>query len=146
MVEVDEEMKAVFSVVQVAGHVQRHMAETLKPFGLTPVKLNCLRIIKYIGGPKGITPQELGKRQRIDKGNVTHLLDKLERRGWVIRLRDGPDRRWRLVKLTPQGEQLLDQVRPVYDETIRRLTSVLPEVRQRELAGILKEWRDVLEG
>jgi len=146
MIEVDEETKLLLDAMWVANYAQRCVAKVLKPFGLTPARLNYLMVIQQTGWPEGISQQEIGKRLLIDKSNVTNDVDFLEGKWWVVRTRGIRDLRWRLVKMTPQGDQLLGQVRPVHEEVIQQLTGGIPERFRRELAEILKEWRDALEG
>ncbi len=138
----DSSAEILYGAVWLADHAQRRVAQVLKPFHLTPVKLNYLMVIKHIGGAEGIAPLEIGKRLLIDTGNVTHYLDSLERRGWVIRLKGGPDLRWRLVKMTPKGDKLLDEVWPVYSVLIRKLASAFPAGSRQQLVQALSRCRD----
>ncbi len=132
----------LYGMVWLADYAQRRVAQVLKPFHLTPVKLNYLMIVKHIGGPEGIAPQEITKRLLMDTGNVTHYLDSLERQGWVIRLKGSPDPRRRLVKMTPKGDQLLEEVWPVYSVLIEKLASAFPAHSKQQLVQAFNRCRD----
>ena len=136
--------EVLYGVVWLADYAQRRVAEALKPFHLTPAKLNYLMVIKHIGRSEGISPQEITKRLLIDTGNVTHYLDSLERRGWVIRLREGPDLRWRSVKMTPKGDKLLDDVWPIYSALIEELACAFPRSSKQQLVRALSRCRENL--
>lgn len=137
--------EALYGVVWIAARAQRRVAKALKSFGLTPVKLNYLMIVKHIGREEGLSQREIARRLLIDAANVTHVLDDLEKKGWVVR-DTGPDRRSHRIKITLKGDKLLSEAWPVYKATVRKLTHPLSEESQRRLVEVLSRWRDGLEG
>lgn len=137
--------EALYGVVWMASRAQRQVAKALKPFALTPVKLNYLMIARHIGKEEGLSQREIASRLLIDKGNVTHVLDDLEKKGWVVRAA-GPDRRSKRIKITPKGASLLDQAWPAYKKVVNELTGGLPVPEQNRLVEILAGWRESLEG
>ena len=136
--------EALYGVVWMAERAQQHVAETLKPFGLTPSKFNYLMIIKHIGGAEGLSQREMGSRLLLKKGNVTKYLDHLQAQGWIVRA-PGPDRRSHRIQITPKGDQLLEKVWPVYEKAVGGLVNVLPQTRQHRLVEILNQWREALD-
>ncbi len=136
--------EALYGVVWLASRAQRAVAKTLKPFMLTPVKFNYLMIVKHVGSKDGLSQQEIGKRLLLDRGNVTHYVDDLEKQGWVVRAQ-GPDRRSHRIKITPKGNRLLNDVWPTYKATLQQFTGALPGAHQRRLVELLKHWRQRLE-
>ena len=139
--DVDE---ALYAATWFASRAQRRVAKALKAFALTPVKLNYLMVVKHIGGKEGLSQREIGKRLLIDPGNVTHVLDDLERLGWMIR-DAGPDRRSHRIRITPRGSRLLDEVWPVYKKATQELTGCLAVADGRKLIEIFSQWRQALE-
>ena len=137
--------EAVYGITWLASIAQRQVAKVLKTFGLTPVKFNYLMVVKHIGCSKGLSQREIARRLLVDAGNVTHALDDLERKGWVIR-HPGPDRRSHRIRITPKGSRLLDEVWPAHKKAIERLTEGVPEKAHRQLVGILNKWRENLKG
>ncbi len=137
--------EALYGVVWVAGRAQKQASKALKPFGLTPVKFNYLMVVKHIGKSEGLSQREIGQRLLIDPGNVVHVLDDLERKGWVAR-HSGPDRRSHRIKITAKGDKLLADSWPVYKAAIREVTKGVSESQQSRLVEILSRWRDSLEG
>ena len=137
--------EALYGVVWIAAQAQRQVGKTLKPFGLTPVKLNYLMVIKHIGKEEGLSQREIARRMLIDAGNVTHVLDGLVKKGWVVR-DAGPDRRSNRIKITVKGSHVLDEVWPAYKKTVVQFTGGLSSEVQRRLVEALSGWRESLEG
>lgn len=136
--------EALYGVVWIAARAQRQVAKALKPSGLTPLKLNYLMIVKHIGREEGLSQREIAHRLLIDAGNVTHVLDDLEKKGWVVR-DAGPDRRSHRIKITAKGSKLLSEAWPIYKKTVGKLTSGLSSEVQHRLVEALSGWRKSLE-
>jgi len=140
----DGASEELYGGVWVAAQAQRQVSKALKPFGLTPVKLNYLMIVKHIGREEGLSQREIARRLLIDAGNVTHVLDALEKKGWVVR-DAGPDRRSHRIKITEKGSKLLSEVWPIYKRAVSRLTAGLSAEGQRRMVEALSGWRESLE-
>ena len=62
------------------------------------------KLIRELARPQ--SQRELARRLHYDPSNITSLADSLEARGLIERRADAADRRFRLLALTPAGEQL----------------------------------------
>ena len=83
----------------------------------------------YIG--EATTVAELARQSQMDAGAMTRLLDRLETKGLLRRVRATEDRRVVQLELTPEGQQLASEV-----------PAVLAEVMNAHLAGFSKtEWQ-----
>ena len=78
-------------------------------------------------------------------GNVTLVLDNLEKAGLIVRTRDMQDRRKVNLSLTPQGEDLIARVFPLQAEIITQELSVLEPDEQRQLGQLCKKLGKGLE-
>jgi DNA-binding MarR family transcriptional regulator len=88
-----------------------------------------------------LTPSELATRERIQRPTATRVLALLEEAGWVERAVDPTDRRSSLVRATPAGAALLDELRARKDVYLaRRLDGLAPD----ELA-VLARATEILE-
>jgi DNA-binding MarR family transcriptional regulator len=137
--------EALYGIVWLASRAQKEAAKVLKAFRLTPAKFNGLMIVKHVGRKEGLSQREIGQRLLIDPGNVTHLLDDLEHRGWIERAA-GPDRRSHRIKITLRGDRLLNEAWPAYKAWVDRLASGLTPQNKRRLVVFLSRWREALEG
>src|SRR5688500_4896266 len=70
---------------------ERRIAAVLSKYGLSPVQMNALLMVCYVNAGKGLSQQELCRRLIVSAGNVTRLVDRLERDGYVARSADPDD-------------------------------------------------------
>lgn len=84
-----------------------HAKEVAQAAGVTPVQLRVVQIVAETGSSTG---SEIARRMHVSQATITALLDKLERAGLVIRVRDDVDRRRTLIRLTDAGRAVLARV------------------------------------
>jgi MarR family 2-MHQ and catechol resistance regulon transcriptional repressor len=72
-------------------------------------------------------------------GNITLVIDNLEKQGLVRRERDATDRRLVRVHLTPQGRKLIERIFPAYVQAIVEEMSVLTPAEQEQLGALCKK-------
>ncbi|WP_420596230.1 MarR family winged helix-turn-helix transcriptional regulator [Deinococcus sp.] len=99
---------AFLAVQRLAQQQAAQAAELLKAHGLSVAQYNVLRILR--GANQSLTCGEIGERLIAHDPDVTRLLDRLTKQGWVSRQRDGADRRVVTSQLTPAGAELLERL------------------------------------
>jgi DNA-binding MarR family transcriptional regulator len=106
-------------------------------FGLSAQQYNALRLLRSVH-PQSMPVLVLGSRLISRAPDITRLLDRLEKRDLVQRVRRAENRRVVDVEIKPAGMELLDQ-----------LTSVVRRVNQSQLGHMkpaeLKELTRLLE-
>jgi DNA-binding MarR family transcriptional regulator len=98
-----------------------------------------LEIIGCLAPSKGLSLNELANRLLVTGGNVTGLIDRLERDGYVLRERNEKDRRIINAKLTPKGKEIWQMIMPHYQACIARLLVGLTVEEKKELSRFLKK-------
>ena len=91
--------------------------------------------------PKGLQMGELSRRMLVTGGNVTGIVDQLERAGLIVRTEDQADRRAYLVKFTKDGRRLFGQMAIEHESWIVNLFSGIPKREQRALIESLAHLR-----
>ena len=91
--------------------------------------------------PNGLQMGELSRRMLVTGGNVTGIVDQLERSGLIVRTEDPEDRRAYLVKLTKEGRRLFLQMAAAHETWIVKLFSGIPKREQRALSESLSHLR-----
>ncbi len=87
----------------------RFSAESVREYGLTHAQFD---IVATLGNTAGMSYKELGEKTLITKGTLTGVIDRLEQKGLVARVRSCTDKRSYFVRLTPCGEALFAEVFP----------------------------------
>ena len=91
--------------------------------------------------PEGLQMGELSRRMLVTGGNVTGIVDQLERAGLLVRTEDPADRRVYLVKLTKEGRRLFGQMAVEHESWIVNLFSGISKREQRALNDSLSHLR-----
>jgi DNA-binding MarR family transcriptional regulator len=91
--------------------------------------------------PEGLQMGELSRRMLVTGGNVTGIVDQLERAGLIVRTEDPADRRVYLVKLTKEGRRLFGQMAVEHESWIVNLFSGISKREQRALNESLSHLR-----
>lgn len=105
-------------------------------YGLTGPQFSVVEALGHLG-PMPIG--ELGRKMLASGGNMTVVVDNLQRAGLVDRSHDRDDRRAIVVDLTPKGRKLFRDIFPRHAQFIASMSSVLTEREQTELARLLKK-------
>ena len=121
----------------------RPVTMLLKAEDLSPTQYNVLRILR--GSPDGLTCGQIGERMVTRDPDITRLLDRLEKRGLIVRQRDGDDRRVVLSRIQPAGLELLSRLDDPVRSAHRKLLGHLGPERQQALAELLEACRSRLE-
>jgi MarR family 2-MHQ and catechol resistance regulon transcriptional repressor len=87
---------------------------------------------------------EIGKALLVSGGNVTCVVDNLEKAGLVARERDTQDRRVIRAALTSAGAAKLAEMRPAYDARVAELTAGLTDMEQAILLQLLRKLAETL--
>ena len=89
-----------------AAEVSHLVEQALRPHGLSPTQYNVLRILRG-AGDKGLCQYEIGDRLVAQVPDVPRIIDRMEKAGWVRRIRGTSDRRIVMATLTEQGLSLV---------------------------------------
>jgi DNA-binding MarR family transcriptional regulator len=81
--------------------------EASEYFGVNRTAMRCMDVLERVGR---LTPGEIATETGLTSGAVTALLDRLERVGYVRRVRDAADRRRVWVELTDAARQRAAEV------------------------------------
>src|SRR6202166_1878481 len=136
--------EAALSVVRTSDQLQIRFARLFRKHSLTPSQYNILRILRGEGKPLPIL--EIASRTITVVPGITGLIDRLERAGFVNRLRCAKDRRVIYVALTDQGTKTLVDLDEPLLALHRKLMGHLSQGELKELIRLLEKVREPLAG
>ena len=111
-------------------------AEGTIPKGMTLSQFGVLEALYHLGP---LTHGEIAAKILKSPGNLTMVIDHLERDGLVKRRPVAGDRRAVSVALTPSGEQRIKSIFPGHAEAIRRVLGVLSQEELKQLGELSRK-------
>jgi DNA-binding MarR family transcriptional regulator len=120
-------------------HVAQLEEDAFGQFGLSRGEVGVLGALRVAGPPHRLSPTRLGRGLMLSSAGVTSRLDRLERRGLVVRLPDPEDRRGVIVELTPTGLELVDRAVGAHANVDRLLLSRLDDEEVATLEALLRK-------
>lgn len=122
--------------------VYQDSAGTGKRFGLTVAQSGVLRNLA-IHGP--LSSADLSRKLYVTPANITGIVDRLEKKGLVERVRQAADRRVSLISLTESGQKLGESLPdPIENKLIAGLAG-LDHSRIKELADAIDLIRTLVD-
>jgi DNA-binding MarR family transcriptional regulator len=135
------EAEVFLNLLRTADALSRGAGEILKLAGLSQTQYNVLRIVRG-AGQQGLCCREVAERMITRDPDITRLLDRLERRGFLTRRRDSRDRRAITVRITTAGQKLLRDLDGPMAEYNRKLLSHMDKSELRKLVELLEAARE----
>jgi len=127
--------EALLNLLVAADHLRAHTERLCAEFGISASQYNVLRILRGVH-PAGHPRCEIARRMIERAPDVTRLIDRLEKRGWVERDRSERDRRLSISRITTAGLELLDSIAPRFELAQRDFAERVPPADCRELSRI----------
>ncbi|WP_025322599.1 MarR family winged helix-turn-helix transcriptional regulator [Deferrisoma camini] len=134
----EEEVRALDAYIKLmraanalTARVHRHLAEER----LTISQFGALEALYHLGP---LCQKDLGRKLLKTDGNITLVVDNLEKRGLVERRRDAKDRRYVMVHLSDEGRELIRRTFPRHVAGVVEALSVLDPSEQQELARLCR--------
>ena len=125
-------VKLMRAAESITGRVHKHLSSA----GLTISQFGVLEAILHLGP---LSQKDLGRKILRTSGNITMVIDNLEKRLLVRRERDASDRRMFIVHLTDDGQKLIQKIFPSHAALITKELSVLTAADQKALGDLCKK-------
>lgn len=127
-------------IQQVVGVMQKAKRKEL-PYGVTVEEFAVLFVIQAAERP--VKPSKISRWLCHEPNSVSVLLDRMKKRGLVVKFRDLKDRRAVRVILTEKGQRIFDQVKKEEDKgALASIFSSLSKNQRQQLESILGMLRE----
>ena len=124
--------------------MEARLLATLAAEGFDDLTLAQARVAARIG-PHGTRLTDLAAQALVTKQTANHLVDQLERAGYVRRVPDPTDGRARLVQIDGRGQAVVALARRVEVEVEAEWTAHLGEEATAQLRAALERLREVTD-
>ena len=108
-------------------------------YGLKETDFGIMSPLRRSGEPYELTPTELARHRMITSGGMTAALDRLERKGLLLRAPNPADRRGSLVRLTDKGREVIDASMVLHADVEHMLVESLDEEDAAQLTQLLRK-------
>ena len=130
------QQEVLLTVQRTADAFNRTIALMLKPFGVSGTQYNVLRILRG-AGKNGLPCGAIAERMVTRDPDITRLLDRLDKMGFITRNRDQRDRRIVNTTITEAGLKLLKDLDKPVQEISESLVRSLSATEMRQLVELL---------
>jgi MarR family 2-MHQ and catechol resistance regulon transcriptional repressor len=124
--------KLMRAAESITARTHRHLSSK----GLTISQFGVLEALYHLGP---LSQKQIGQKILRSRGNITMIIDNLEKRGLVMRKRDKEDRRVFIIHLTDEGNKLISKIFPPHATKISDEMSILSVAEQEMLGGLCKK-------
>lgn len=125
-------VKLVRASESVSARIHRHLADA----SLTVSQFGVLEAIHHLGP---LSQSEIAKKVLKSTGNITLVIDNLEKRDLVKRERQEEDRRYYAIRLTTRGRKLISGIFPRHAAKIMEEMRALSSAEQEALGNLCRK-------
>ncbi len=129
-------LNAYIKLVRATESVSHRLHRHLESSKLTVTQFGVLEALFHLGA---MHQRDLAEKLLKSGGNITLVIDNLEKRQLVKRDREVGDRRCISVSLTPAGKQLISDLFPAHVDAISQQMKILSLEEQTELGRLCKK-------
>jgi DNA-binding MarR family transcriptional regulator len=119
------EQEVYLGILRTASELSYTVDQFFRPFGITSSQYNVLRILRG-AGTDGLCRNEISERMVTATPDMSRLLDRMEKAGWVTRERAKEDRRQVSTHITKSGMELLARLEKPTGDFVTRLFAGVP--------------------
>ena len=120
--------------------IEQHLRTLLRQnFSITLPQFDVLSELERAGDP--LTMSQLSKELMVSNGNVTGVIDRLEKTGFAKRVRAEHDRRVQYIELTSKGRKEFNKMASRHEKWVADLLSDLTMNEMDQLQNLLLKAR-----
>lgn len=125
-------IKLMRATESINSRLNLHLAEA----NLTVSQFGTLEALLHLGP---LNQRELGEKLLKSGGNITLVIDNLQKHGFVEKKTDPNDRRAVIITLTNKGRKFIEAFFPKHLAKIKEEFSVLSKKEKKQLASLCKK-------
>lgn len=108
-------------------------------YGISNTKFNLLVILYNSKDRDGMILSEIGEQMLVTKANITGLVDRLEKQGYVRRCKHENDRRKIMASITDKGKEFMENVIEDYKQWSKDIMTILDDDEKAQMINLLKK-------
>jgi DNA-binding MarR family transcriptional regulator len=126
--------KAILEIIRTANALTKAGDKFFSQFNVTSAQYNALVVLNV--SEEKINQRELGTKLVVSRSDITGIVDRLEKSGYVKRVPHPKDRRIKLLSITEKGKKLINKVEDKYFKRLEEIVSNLTLKDKKKLIEI----------
>lgn len=136
----EEEIKQSLKLYIVLSRATKVINEVTNQFiqenKINPTEFGVLELLYH----KGRQPlQKIGNKILLASGSITYVVDKLEKRGYLVRAVCPSDRRITYAEISEEGAAFMAELFPRHEQKLHELTNALSPEEKEQTIELLKK-------
>jgi len=123
-------LKSYLKLTRAADSVRSRVYASLAKFNMSESQIDVLEALLNLGP---LTQKQLGNKLLKSGGNITMVIDNLEKQDFVTRKRGKPDRRFFTIHLTARGEAKINEIFP---DLVKAVSEEMKFLSNKDLAEL----------
>ncbi|MFQ6609421.1 MAG: MarR family winged helix-turn-helix transcriptional regulator [Fidelibacterota bacterium] len=129
-------LNAWIKMKRASNSIQTYINRSLENSGVTITQFGTMEILFHLGP---LPQKSISKKMLCSPGNITLVIDNLEKAGFVERKGNPNDRRYHLIHLTKPGEKHLKGLLKNHVENIHTAFSILSDDDQLKFSSFCEK-------
>jgi MarR family 2-MHQ and catechol resistance regulon transcriptional repressor len=129
-------LNAYISLLRASDTIASQVGNLLNKNKLTMSQFGILESLYYLGP---MCQKQLGSKILKSTANITTVIDNLEKRNLVVRVRQKDDRRFITVNLTDKGSEYVSKIMPLHLSEIFKRMEILTIDERKNLYSLCKK-------
>lgn len=134
--DIQQSLKLFIVLSRAYRAINENVNKLIQTYGLNPTEFAVLELLYH----KGDQPlQQIGGKILLASGSITYVVDKLEEKGYLVRVACPNDRRVTFAQITESGIAFIEDVFPEHEKKINELMSELSPEEKQTAIELLKK-------
>jgi len=138
----DHTQQIVYSIRRLIQASELYTKELNKKYQVSAAQLNCILTLDEYGP---LSPSKIANHMMVKSSTVTGVVDRLEKKGLVKRMRTSPDRRVITIQLTEAGKKLAQHAPPPIQQKIIDGLKQTETAKKEQIVRSLNVLTDMLD-
>jgi DNA-binding MarR family transcriptional regulator len=133
--EVDTQLREIIQLIRKLVRARElYTKELIKKYQLSASQLHCILVLNEMGP---LPPSKIAQHIMVNSSTVTGVIDRLEKKGFLERMRNSKDRRVITIALTEKGKELANNAPlPVQERMIKGIRALTEKERDQIIQAL----------
>jgi DNA-binding MarR family transcriptional regulator len=127
---------------QIIHATDKYSRKLRNDFKITIPQLVCLNCIAE---HSPISASEISKQIHVSKSTLVGIIDRLEEKGFITRVRNSKDRRLVFIEITRDGKAMIKKAPSLLQDKLTEKLAQLTETEQKKIANSLEKLVDMMD-